>query len=61
MVYSWKFLDGGMQIAASIGTVHGMEVRDFVLFDTRTGNELKEWSGTSDQKAPEWTKVVDLQ
>jgi hypothetical protein len=60
MVYSWNFRNGGKQVVASIGTVHGMELADFVLFDSRIGKVLKEWSGASDQKAPEWTKDLGV-
>ena len=61
MIYSWNFRGGGKQVVASIGTVHGMESVDFVLYDARVGKVLKEWSGASGQNPPEWTKALDSQ
>ncbi len=58
MVYKWKFLNQGRQIAVSSGTVHGMNGIHLTLYDSRTGTLLKAWNGEDDDVPPKWGAEV---
>ena len=56
MIYDWCFVARGSRVALSTGTVHGMTSRHFLLYDSRNGRRLLEWTGTPDKTPPEWAK-----
>jgi hypothetical protein len=56
MIYDWCFVAGGSQIAMSTGTVHGMEHRHLLLYNTRSGRQLQEWTGKFEETPPSWAK-----
>ncbi len=58
MVYDWCFVDGGLQVAMSTGTVHGMTARHLTLYDTRTGRLLQASDGEPDAAAPPWAREL---
>jgi hypothetical protein len=56
MIYDWCFVGEGSQVALSTGTVHGMTLRHLLLYDSRNGQMLQEWSGDLDKSPPTWAK-----
>ena len=61
MVWDWKFLQGGKQIEAVFGPVHGSDVGDDRLYDVKTGKLISEVFGDPENEAlkpdaPEWAK-----
>lgn len=56
MIYDWCFVGEGSQVALSTGTVHGMTSRHLLLYDSRNGQVLQEWSGDLDKTPPGWAK-----
>jgi hypothetical protein len=58
MVYDWCFVGQGSQVALSTGTVHGMTSRHLLLYDSRRGQLLQEWSGELDDAPPTWAKLL---
>jgi hypothetical protein len=56
MIYDWSFVGEGSQVALSTGTVHGMISQHLLLYDSRNGQMLQEWSGDLDKAAPTWAK-----
>jgi hypothetical protein len=56
MIYDWCFVAGGVRIAMSTGTVHGMESRHLLLYDTRSGRQLEEWNGKFEETSPSRAK-----
>jgi hypothetical protein len=56
MIYDWCFVGEGSKVALSTGTVHGMISRHLLLYDSRNGQLLQEWSGDPDKTPPAWAK-----
>ena len=61
LVWSWMFVEGGMQVAVAFGPTHGPEVGDYRLYDVITGKLVSEVWGDADTQslktgAPDWAK-----
>jgi hypothetical protein len=56
MVYDWCFVGEGSQVALSTGTVRGMTSRHLLLYDSRSGLLLQEWSEELGEVLPTWAK-----
>jgi hypothetical protein len=56
MIYDWCFVGDGSQVALPTGTVHRMTSRHLLLYDSRNGKLLLEWSGEPDKTPPAWAK-----
>ena len=53
MIWDWKFVSGGQQIAASFGPVHG-DASGAELYDARTGKRLASWNLKG--RRPKWAE-----
>jgi hypothetical protein len=57
VMWRWKFLAGGKQIAVESGFPHGDDRGACALYDTETGGVLATFSSTG-KKAPEWVQQL---
>ena len=61
MIYGWCFVPATAAVAVSSGTVHGMQGQNITLYSTRSGKQLKQWSGDEQAKPPAWADCLDQQ
>jgi hypothetical protein len=66
MLWYWTFRDGGKHVATVWGPTHGPEVRDYQLYEVKTGHLVSEVIGDETTQslgadAPEWAKETERQ
>ena len=59
MIYDWCFVGQDEQIAMSTGSIHGMESRHLILYDTASGRQRKEWRGPENANPLTWAKGLE--
>jgi len=59
IIWKWRFLAGGKQVAFYTNTVHFARSPHFELRDVQTGRLLEKWNGPLDEKSPAWTDSLD--
>ncbi len=57
IMWRWKFLEGGKQVAVQGGFPHGDDTGAYALYDTGTGRRLAEFSSNK-KKAPTWVQQL---
>jgi hypothetical protein len=54
LIWDWRFLKGGSEVAVAIGPQHGETGVHFELHDIRSGRLLDEWDGHTKESPPAW-------
>jgi hypothetical protein len=54
LIWDWRFLKGGSEVAVAIGPQHGETGVHFELHDVRSGRLLDEWGGHTKESPPAW-------
>jgi hypothetical protein len=55
MIYTWRFVNGGKQLAFSSGPTHGEHLPHFELQDVQSGRLLEKFEGHLTAESPHWT------
>jgi hypothetical protein len=59
IIWKWRFLAGGKQVAFYTNTVHFARSPHFELRDVPTGRLLEKWNGPLDEKSPAWADALE--
>jgi hypothetical protein len=57
IMWKWRFLNGGKEVAVHSGFTHGDSAGVYALHDTDTGRELDRFP-SKDKKMPDWVKQL---
>ena len=60
IMWKWRFLNGGKEVAIQSGFPHGDSAGVYALHDTETGRELDRFP-SKNKKTPDWVKPLEME
>jgi hypothetical protein len=59
VIWDWKFIDGGNEVAMVSGPAHGTDIGKYELYDVASGKLLSSLTDPLNDGSPQWAKDID--